>query len=219
MTRGYCLDEFSSTMFETDGQIDHGRGKHDYVLQKVVCGGEPGVGIVAVQLAKIALLETGGWVPPGYSSSMTNLAYSQMFGFREVWGCDNIVNSYITRHRRNIDESDGTLIIRSKNSTLAEYCRDAHWIHYRHLHKADRLFTPSVFQVVDSGPGVYRPVATVPRFTALVVEQVRAWIQRNNIRTLNLYGSQQLTIDQKYGSMTLGSFLSSIFRPEPVFVE
>jgi hypothetical protein len=89
---------------------------------KIVSGGQTGVDRGALEAARAAGHETGGWCPAGRRSEAGPIPPS--FGLQETGS-----NDYATRTRWNVRDSDGTLLIgfgplNGGSALTAEACRE-----------------------------------------------------------------------------------------------
>ncbi len=76
-------------------------------LLKVISGGQTGVDRGALRAAKAAGVATGGWMPPGWlAEDGSHPEYAALYGMRAC-----TTGSYPERTRRNIEDSDATLIL------------------------------------------------------------------------------------------------------------
>ncbi|MCF8379556.1 MAG: putative molybdenum carrier protein [Bacteroidales bacterium] len=127
---------------------------------KIISGGQTGVDRAALDFALKNKLKTGGWCPRGRKAE--DGVISDLYPLKETPSAD-----YQQRTRKNIEESDGTLIIfnmqMDKGTSLTfTYCNEINKPHFLidlHLKKnKDDLFK---------------------------------WINDNNIRILNIAGPRE----------------------------
>jgi hypothetical protein len=130
---------------------------------KIVSGGQTGVDRAALDVAISFGLPCGGWVPRGRRAEDGPL--DRRYPLRETAS-----SSYQDRTRRNVEDSDGTLIL-SRGPLSGGTALTAAL--------AQRLRRPLLLiDLAENGPGVD-------------LEAVRAWIRRHRIAVLNVAGPRE----------------------------
>jgi hypothetical protein len=82
------------------------------VLTLVICGGQTGVDQAALRAARACGIATGGWAPMGWLTETENGRGEQAAPWLADYGlveCD--VRGYAARRRRNVRQSDATLLM------------------------------------------------------------------------------------------------------------
>ena len=138
------------------------------MLKKIISGGQTGADQGALHGAKVAGLKTGGTAPKGWKTEWgpaeSHLLYYNL--------CQSQNSSYPARTKRNVFDSDGTLIfggLQSAGSAITlRFCKDQ---------DKPCLFIPW------GGNNLY-PVATY-------LPNAKLWIERENIETLNVAGNRE----------------------------
>lgn len=133
------------------------------MLERIVSGGQSGVDRAALDWAIAHGIPHGGWCPPGRLAEDGPLAACYLL--REIE-----VGSYRQRTRRNVEDSDGTLILNLgelEGGTLAT------------RRFAERLKKPSLVVGLDHG------------IDAGVAARIAAWLADQDIRSLNVAGPRE----------------------------
>ncbi len=137
-------------------------------LIKVCSGGQSGVDICALIVAKHLGYTTGGWMPQGWRTlDGPRPEYQSLYNMQEHMSPD-----YADRTASNVIEGDGTLRLAVDYSSRGELCTA----------KAIKKFKRPSFDVHISGKTILESV-----------EQVRQWIIVNEIKTLNVAGNSEQT--------------------------
>ena len=134
---------------------------------KVISGGQTGADIIFVQAAKEAGLETGGLMPRGFvTEDGRKPEYAQEFNMEEDPDTGRGRNFFLSRTKKNVANSDGTIIVVNNPENL----------------------TPGSKQTVNFARELNKPFLVVgPDAT---VESIQQFITENNIKTLNGAGSR-----------------------------
>jgi hypothetical protein len=130
------------------------------MLKRIVSGGQTGVDRGALDAALALGFPCGGWCPRGRRAEDGRIP--DVYPLTE-----NESSRYIRRTRRNVDESDGTLIVTRGMPTGGTAATAAH---------ATRAGRPCFVADLDRAPGT----AAAP--------EIRAWIAANGIEVLNVAG-------------------------------
>jgi hypothetical protein len=132
-------------------------------------GGQTGADMGGLLAARELGIESGGFAPKGWlTENGPQEILLQSFGLIE---CDE--DGYPARTRRNVDNSDGTLLVgqyRSGGSRLT-------------YEVAKELKKP-LFLIACSNPPDIKP-------DPLRIEEFRYWLGRYNIETLNVAGNRE----------------------------
>lgn len=130
------------------------------MINRVVSGGQTGVDRAALDAALRAGLDCGGWCPRGRRAE--DGAIPQQYPLKEIESTD-----YRERTRRNVVDSDGTLILAlgalSGGTALT-----------RKLARAEQ-----------------KPLLVIDLDSPAPADEVRCWIRKHNIRTLNVAGPRE----------------------------
>lgn len=138
-------------------------------VHKVVSGGQTGVDQAALRAARSLGLETGGWMPWGYSTED-----GPNPGFALEYGLKPLAGTYLARTLRNIVDSDGTLVIGNVRSSGSKATIDG-----------ARLHDKPCFQLF-----FYESLeARVMRVLSL--KPLRAWLVEQDIVVLNVAGNRE----------------------------
>jgi hypothetical protein len=132
-------------------------------LEKIISGGQTGADQGGLYGALDADLPTGGWIPHGFVTEQGPMPDLARFGLVETVSSD-----YPERTERNVKESDGTVIFNvaargSKGSALTQRYCEKHG----------------------------KPVLTFKAFSPGDVELVLGFIDRFNVKTLNVAGNRE----------------------------
>ncbi len=130
------------------------------MLEKIVSGGQTGADRAALDFALKFNIDHGGWVPKGRRTEAGPLPLKYKL-------CETETTDYRDRTRRNILDSDGTLIV------------------YRGQLTGGSLFTRNIAQKADK-PLCRIDLMGVEEFEAGVI--MKSFIQDNEIRVLNVAG-------------------------------
>ena len=152
-----CLSPAQSVV----GSAHHGGGRD--MIEKVVSGGQTGVDRAALDAAIEAGIGCGGWCPRGRRAE--DGVIPERYPLKQTSG-----SGYVERTRRNVEDSDGTLIVASGEligGTLAT------------LGHARRIGKPSL--VVDPHPSVGEAR----------LEGITEWLADHRIRVLNVAGPRE----------------------------
>jgi hypothetical protein len=139
------------------------------LLTKIISGGQTGADMGALVAARERGLESGGFAPKGWlTEDGPQEALLRSFGLIE---CDE--DGYAIRTRRNVANSDGTLLVGQYQTGGSRLTFEV----------ATELKKP-LFLVDCSNP---------PDMTqdALRIEEFRYWLERYEIRTLNVAGNRE----------------------------
>ena len=82
------------------------------MLEKVVSGGQTGADIAGLIAAKATGIETGGWAPRGWKIENGKNPQLERLGLKQTRS-----GGYEDRTKRNVKDSDGTLIISANMSS------------------------------------------------------------------------------------------------------
>lgn len=140
-------------------------------VTKIISGAQIGADIAGLRAAKRLGLETGGWIPQGWRTlDGPRPEYASEFGIRE-----HAVKAYPARTYRNVQDSDGTARFAHNFSSAGERC----------TLKAITEFRRPYFDVpISHGICLAEP------------DEFVRWIEREGIRTLNVAGNADPSIEQ-----------------------
>jgi len=146
---------------------------------QIISGGQTGVDRAALQMAIDLGISHGGWCPRGRRAEDGKIP--DRFQLREIDSTD-----YAVRTLRNIDDSDGTLIL-----------------HCGRLTGGTALTASSTRQQA-------KPLLLIDLDQNMDHAAVRAWIETNKIATLNIAGPRESTCPGVYKRAM--SFLREVFE-------
>jgi hypothetical protein len=136
------------------------------MLSKIISGGQTGVDLAALVIAKETGLKTGGWMPKGFKNQTGHHPeYADQYGMRE-----HESPRYPPRTALNVKESDGTLRIAANFNSAGEVLT---------MQMIEQYGKPSLD--VDALIDDISPI------------QVAEWIKENDIRVLNIAGHSERT--------------------------
>lgn len=143
------------------------RGRHDFLpgattrlVAKIVSGGQTGVDRAALDVALALGIACGGWCPKGRRAEDGTIP--DRYPLVETASRD-----YRERTRRNVEDSDGTLILtRGALGGGTAYTRDC----------AEALGKPYLVLALDKRPDA---------------QAARDWIRRHGLRVLNVAGPRE----------------------------
>ncbi len=133
-------------------------------LVKLISGGQNGVDQAALRAAKELRIVTGGWMPKDW---MTRDGPRPEFG--DLYGMKECFGGYKARTEANVIDADATLIFARNFKSPGEIC----------TFRAITKFAKPYFRV-EGG--------TLP------VDEVLAWLEWNDVVTLNVAGNSENTV-------------------------
>lgn len=138
------------------------------MLRRIVSGGQTGVDISAVIVAKKFGIETGGWMPKGFLTQVgPRPDYAEVYGMQE-----HSSPSYVPRTYANVKDSDGTLRFAGDFESPGELC----------TFKAITQYNKPFFDVaLTDGP--WESIANC----------ILDWLASNEIEVLNVAGNSEKT--------------------------
>ncbi len=149
-------------------------------LVKVISGGQTGVDRAALEQARRAGLQTGGWAPHKYITANGPDPSLATFGLSTLEYRGRLCDMYKERSKRNVDASDGTLLIRIQSSPGTDktigYCQNQRWC----IPSSQRPVIP------------YRKHFVVRTLDKESQMKARAFIVANKIRVLNIAGHREM---------------------------
>ena len=132
---------------------------------KIISGGQTGADQAGVDAAKFYNLETGGWMPHGWTTlNGSKPEYAELYGMQEHKSV-----GYPPRTKQNVFDSDGTLIIAGNFSSPGT----------KLTINATSLFKKPVYTSDFNNP------------TANEAENIHQWIIEKNIKILNIAGNSE----------------------------
>lgn len=166
------------------------------MLEKIISGGQTGVDQAALYVANELRIPVGGWCPKdGLDENNVSILKKYPLVAIDQLSLQESINE---RTRRNIRDSDGTLIIVPK-IPLPASIKDGTLLTLEH---AKLMKKPYLIIEVNK----YKDI------TAKVLE----WTEENNIRTLNIAGPRESTCPGIYEeSCKLLQFIFSNLKPRP----
>lgn len=171
-------------------------------LTKVISGGQTGADQGALKAAQQVGLSTGGWAPRRfYTEDGACPELGSKYGLQEISYDKKMpfCADYVTRSKKNVDDSDGTLVFHLRRSLGTSktigYCITHKWTqNYDHFAFSRGLIT------------LHRPVLIISDAVSLDkhqnqvvrqrdIQQVRDFLIEHNIKTLNVSGHRQEATD------------------------
>lgn len=153
------------------------------MLEKVISGGQTGADRGALVAAKAAGLQTGGWMPLGFTAKDgSHPEFAAQYGIKEHHS-----PNYPPRTRNNIKESDGTIRFASNWNHPGEK------VTLRYLKE---LHKPHIDVDINS-PNAWTP------------DDIVTWLKLKKIKILNVAGNSEITSP---GIQTfVASFMMQVF--------
>lgn len=147
-------------------------------VRRIISSGESGADRTALMAAESLGLGTGGWCQRKLTPNPYNLK-----DITSVMASSKIMRASVDMVKRNIDDSDGTLIFRVFSSvgpnTVLGYCVSGKWRPFTEEDKKQKktLYKPClvISDLSDQGMGKN-------------TEAIRDFLRVNRIRTLNITG-------------------------------
>ncbi len=167
-------------------------------LTTVISGGQTGADQAALVAARKSGLLTGGWAPPGYRTLMGSERWLQSYGLVEL---DSPAGDYVTRSKRNVDDSDATLAFRTHASPGTD--------------KTIGYALTGKWQVVPATSLVsrYKPLLIISDATSSdQVVAVVTFLQAHHIRVLNVCGHRETEIETQKWTREVEAFLLKVFE-------
>lgn len=167
-------------------------------LTKIISGGQSGADQAALKAAQQLGLSTGGWAPRGFRTSLgPNPELGTKYFLQELVQDEKVplVADYVTRSKKNVDESDATVAFRLHFSVGTDktigYCVTRKWTTVYDRFAFSRGFIK-----------VHRPVLIITDAISLekhrdeVVRQrdaqrLREFLIEHNVKTLNVAGHRE----------------------------
>lgn len=182
------------------------------VLKKIISGGQTGVDIAALRAVRVfnatrgvgdVALQTGGRCPSDYMTSAGRNMELASFGLVPMSG-GSLADQYVARSRMNVQESDATLAFRFKksrgtDSTIA-FATTNKWGALRNCEIKNGKAMASI----------YKPTCVVTKLgdcTWSVIADIRAFLIRYNVHTLNICGHRDTRYERE-----VQEFLEILFR-------
>ena len=159
---------------------------------KIISGGQTGVDTIGLEIGRELGLKTGGTSTPGFVRENWNDGYTPeslqtLFGLQEITpelqGGRQGREFYLPRTEQNVLNSDGTVYFTSDANSAGRIATER----FANKHKKPFIINPTP-------------------------EELRAWLIKNNIQTLNVAGNR----GSKLGSMDVTSILRSALDKSPV---
>lgn len=141
------------------------------VIEKIVTGGQTGVDQAALFTATELLFPVGGWCPLN-GLDENNISILHKYPLKEVTGL-SFEASVDERTRRNIEDSDGTIII-VPSIPLPEKIKDGTLLTIKHAKEKRKP---------------YLLVESTDKSTAKIA--FRDWIREHQIKVLNVAGPRE----------------------------
>jgi hypothetical protein len=156
------------------------------MLRKIISGAQTGVDRAALDAAMLLGFEYGGWCPKGRLDEKGKIPEKYNY-LKEISGeFKTDKENYNTRTRKNIEDSDATLIIVPK-IPLPEKIKDGTLLTIDHVKKQKKPYL-----IVD-----------LSKSTFTNSELITTWVKEHAVNTLNIAGPRESTCPGIYQA-TLG---------------
>lgn len=167
------------------------------MITRIISGGQTGVDQAALLIASEMGIETGGWCPHGGLDENNHSILGQ-YNLKEIPGL-NLEESIPERTKRNIDDSDGTLIIVPS------------------ILDADKIPDGTTL-TVEHAKQKNKPYLIIAMNDTHYVETITSWIVNHNIKVLNIAGPRESSYPG-IGKATVSIFrrFLSTFKKTPRF--
>lgn len=160
---------------------------------RIISGGQTGVDVAALRVAKELGLDTGGWAPQGYlTQNGANFDLRDLYGLKEAPPTPD-GKTYKARTYFNVRDSDATLRLAWNFSTFGEICTYNALLQYRR----------PKFDVNWVEVGIWEDAAQQPEDVGQSLNQQLAfdahpqdvvdWIKMLMVKTLNVAGNSENT--------------------------
>lgn len=167
------------------------------LLQKVISSGQPGIDENALRLAQASGLQTGGTCA-AHNEIPSDLGISY-----DIFPT-NLLDAYAAQSKANVDNADGTLAIWLNNNVgvkrVIAYARSRQWPFPNMI--------PKVEKKNQELPSLYKPIFVLCFNTHSAAEEIIAFLQKHDIKTLNVCGVHGLRATNEY----MNTVLSSVFE-------
>jgi len=156
-------------------------------VDKVISGGQDGADLAGLMTARLLGIPTGGHMPKDFRTrSGSKPEYRKRYKMEEHGSTE-----YPPRTQANVANSDGTIRLATSFKTPGERCTLKYILQHKKPHIDIRIheYPPKE----DAGT----PAGTGPPIFKIRVQpsSVRNWIQRHNIKTLNVAGNADPRIE------------------------
>jgi hypothetical protein len=154
----------------------------------IISGGQIGVDQEALEAARQLGIRTGGWCPKGWVTSRgPNIRLKTVYHLQEV--DEPVPEGYVTRSKKNVDESDATVAFRAHNDGIGTdktigYCQSSIWQDYKYPRRRGHFHRPVLILSKSTNPAATQ--ADIDE----EIQAFREFIVSNNVQTLNVCGSR-----------------------------
>jgi len=132
------------------------------VIRKLISGGQTGADSCIIRVGSRLGIPIGGLVPRGWQTEQGTNPALREFGFTE-----SSCSDYAARTRKNVENSDATLIF------------------------ANRVDSDGTALTVDHAEKIGRPFLVVDPFDPTAVETIASWLQATHPQVLNVAGNRE----------------------------
>lgn len=161
------------------------------MVDKIVSGGQTGVDMAALDVAMASGIPCGGWCPQGRIHEKGRIPAE--YPLQEIRGdFKTEQENYDARTKKNIEDSDGTLVLIPKMSLLP------------HIKDGTRL---TIQEAKDKAKPRLEIDLSQP--SAQNIEAIVKWIKAHHIKVLNIGGPRESSCPGVYQSTT--QFLEQLF--------
>lgn len=195
--------------------------ERDYVLEKVISGGQTGADQEGLYAARAWRIPTGGYAPAGM---LTSDGFSPQllkeYGLEEMPVCRSVPQAYVLRSKKNVDVADATIAIRTRPSPGTDktivYCLFGAWPRdltsiYSSNHDMFQHGALSTDGLDTAKP--HRPCLVIIPSRKDAVEKVIEFIRSVKPRTLNICGHRCDNPTDRLFAMTIRNMFLAALRP------
>lgn len=171
------------------------------ILKKVISGGQTGADLAGLMAAKTQGFETGGWILKDYLTEDGPNFDLKKFGLLPL-DCVH----YPTRSKKNVDDSDGTVVFRLKYSPGSDFT-----IGYAQTQIWKKGNIDTMYGNLKNN---YKPVCIITDLSdqKFVVDSILHFIVSNNIKILNVAGHRESSAPIKNFTFIVEHILTQVFE-------
>jgi hypothetical protein len=154
--------------------------KIEFPLKKIISGGQNGADRAALEAAKSLGITTGGFCPKDFMTLDGKCPeLGDLFGLKEMKKIPSISAMYIQRSKKNVDESDGTIAFRIRESNGTDKT-----IGY----SISRVWKKMDYKVKTS----WKPILVIDDLSnEKNLVNIQNFIKEHQIKTLNVCGNRE----------------------------
>lgn len=168
-------------------------------LKRVISGGQTGADIGGLLAATKLGIETGGWICKDYLTEDGPNFELKKYGLKCL---DSTY--YPERTKKNIDDSDGTIVFRLKYSPGSDYT-----IGYAQ----NKIWQKGILKTVNKDKTLYKPVCVITDLNdhKKIIDIIVNFIKENNIEIVNIAGHRESTAPIKNFTQIIENILVEAF--------